>query len=150
MQKEFPKFAHIVKDETTTTTMILNVRRNAESEKKSFHHFFSESTFLLTFNIICTYCLILFGSFFGNIFIIIIVYKRRDLRKTMNYFIVNMAVSDLIFPLVAIPDQMTKIVTGLLDLAHQWNPRIDFWQAVLFCKLVVSFRFCSKLGVDSN
>ena len=61
---------------------------------------------------LCAYCLILIGSFFGNISIIIIVCKRRDLRKTMNYFIVNMAVSDLLFPLVAIPDQMTKIVTG--------------------------------------
>ena len=61
---------------------------------------------------LCAYCLILLGSFFGNILIIIIVYKRRDLRKTMNYFIVNMAVSDLLYPLVLIPDQMTKIVTG--------------------------------------
>ena len=57
------------------------------------------------------YCLILLGSFFGNILIIIIVYTRRELRKTMNYFIVNMAVSDLLFSLVAIPDQITKIVT---------------------------------------
>ena len=61
---------------------------------------------------LCAYCLILLCSFFGNISIIIIVCRRRDLRKTMNYFIVNMAVSDLLFPLVLIPDQMTKIVSS--------------------------------------
>ena len=61
---------------------------------------------------LCAYRLILIGSFFGNISLIIIVCKRRDLRKTINYFIVNMAVSDLLFPVVVIPEQMTKIVTG--------------------------------------
>ena len=31
----------------------------------------------------------------GNTFIILMVYKRKELRKTTNFFIVNMAVSDL-------------------------------------------------------
>jgi len=52
---------------------------------------------------ISMYCFILMGGFFGNMIIIIIVYKHRDLRKTINYFIVNMAVSDLLFPLIVIP-----------------------------------------------
>ena len=44
------------------------------------------------------YCFILMVSFLGNIFFIIIFYKRRDQRKAMNYFIVNMGVSDIVSP----------------------------------------------------
>ncbi|XP_020631507.1 neuropeptides capa receptor-like [Orbicella faveolata] len=63
------------------------------------------------------YCFILLGSFLGNISIIIIVYKHRDLRKTVNYFILNMAVSDLLLPLSAIPVEITQLMT---DSRH-WN-----------------------------
>ena len=61
---------------------------------------------------LCAYSCILLGSFFGNIFIIIIVYKNRDLRKTVNYFIVNMAVSDLLLTLSIIPVRITRLMTG--------------------------------------
>ena len=47
---------------------------------------------------LCAYCFILMVSFLGNIFLIIIFYKRRDQRKAMNYFIVNMGVSDIVSP----------------------------------------------------
>jgi len=83
-------------------------------------------------------CFILLGSFFGNIFVIIIVYKRRDLRKTMNYFIVNMAVSDLLFPLVVIPDQITKIVTD------SWHWHVSGILGSIFCKL---FYFASSVSL---
>ncbi|XP_078364341.1 RYamide receptor-like [Oculina patagonica] len=65
------------------------------------------------------YCLVLLGSFLGNTFIIIIVYKHRDLRKTVNCFIVNMAVSDLVFPLIVLPVNITELVT---DSKH-WRVR---------------------------
>ena len=58
------------------------------------------------------YCFLLLASFFGNILIIIIVYKHRDLHKTVNYFIVNMTVSDLVFPLAVLPVQITAVATG--------------------------------------
>ena len=63
------------------------------------------------FSKLCAFCFILLGSFVGNIFIIIIVYKNRDLRKTINYFIVNMALSDLVFPLMVLPAEITQLVT---------------------------------------
>jgi len=50
-------------------------------------------------------------------FIIIIVYKNRDLRKTVNYFIVNMAVSDLLFPMFFLPVQITQLATD----SRQWH-----------------------------
>ena len=58
------------------------------------------------------YCFLLLGSLCGNISIIIIFYKHRDLHKTVNYFIVNMAVSDLVFPLALLPFRITAVVTG--------------------------------------
>ncbi|XP_078382300.1 substance-P receptor-like [Oculina patagonica] len=80
---------------------------------------------------ICAYCLILLGSLLGNIFIIIIVYKHRDLRKTVNYFIVNMAVSDLLYPVIIIPVQITELLTG----SEHW--RVSGILGSIFCKLHV-------------
>ncbi|XP_020612190.1 tachykinin-like peptides receptor 86C [Orbicella faveolata] len=74
------------------------------------------------------------GSFFGNIFIVIIVYKHRDLRKTINYFIVNMAVSDLIFPLIVIPVYIIGLAT------ESWHWRVSGILGSIFCKL---FHFSS-------
>ena len=87
---------------------------------------------------VCAFSFILLGSFFGNIFVIIIVYKRRDLRKTMNYFVVNMAVSDLLFPLVVIPDQITKIVTD------SWYWHVGGILGLTLCKL---FYFASLVSL---
>ena len=80
---------------------------------------------------LCALCFILLGSFFGNIFIIIIVYKNRDLRKTINYFIVNMAISDLFFPLILLPVQITQLVT----YSGHW--RVSGIFGSIFCKLFI-------------
>ena len=80
---------------------------------------------------LCALCFILLGSFFGNIFIIIIVYKNRDLRKTINYFIVNMAISDLFFPLILLPVQITQLVT----YSGHW--RVSGLLGSIFCKLFI-------------
>ena len=80
---------------------------------------------------LCAYCFILMSSFFGNIFVIIIVYKRRDLRKTINYFIVNMAVSDLLLSLIVIPNQINHVVT---DSFH-WL--VSGVLGLILCKLYI-------------
>ena len=49
------------------------------------------------------YCLIFAVSLVGNSFIGIIVCKTPALRKPINYFIVNMAMSDLLFPIFLLP-----------------------------------------------
>jgi len=43
------------------------------------------------------YCLIILVSLAGNNVIGIIVYKTKAMRKPINYFIVSMAMSDLLF-----------------------------------------------------
>ena len=78
---------------------------------------------------IMTFSIILLSSFVGNILLIITVYKREELRKTINYFIVNMAVSDLVYPLTAIPVELTQIATG----SGQWP--IRGVAGLIVCKL---------------
>ena len=49
------------------------------------------------------YCLILIVSLAGNSFIVILVYKTKTMRKSINFMIVNMAMSDLLFPIFVLP-----------------------------------------------
>ena len=58
------------------------------------------------------YCLIFVLALIGNIFIGIIVYRTRSMRKPINFFIVNMAMSDLLFPIVCFPYIVTEINFG--------------------------------------
>ena len=53
------------------------------------------------------FSLILFVSLVGNSLIAIIVYKTQTLRKPINFFIVNMAMSDLLFAIFFFPLELT-------------------------------------------
>ena len=52
-------------------------------------------------------CLIFVVSLLGNSFIAVIVYKTQSLRKPINFFIVNMAMSDLLFPIFLFPAELS-------------------------------------------
>ncbi|XP_044178264.1 neuropeptide FF receptor 2-like [Acropora millepora] len=56
--------------------------------------------------------IILLISLVGNTMIMTIVYKRKDLKNTVNFFIVNMAVSDLTFTVAHIPFALKSEVTS--------------------------------------
>ena len=58
------------------------------------------------------YCVIFIVSLAGNTVIGIIVYKTQTMRKPINFFIVNMAMSDLLFPIVVIPSVIQMLYTG--------------------------------------
>ena len=73
---------------------------------------------------------LLLFSLVGNFLLIIIVYKRKELRKTINYFIVNMVVSDLVFPLSAIPTELAKTAAS-----SSWQWPIGGSAGLAFCKL---------------
>ena len=55
------------------------------------------------------YCLILVVSLVGNSSIAIIIYKTQMLRKPINFFIANMAMSDLLYPIVLFPWNLTTL-----------------------------------------
>ena len=69
------------------------------------------------------YCLIFLVSMAGNTFVGIIFYKTKNMRKPINFFIVNMAMSDLLFPIFLIPREIqllymdSWLIGGLLGQA---------------------------------
>ena len=73
----------------------------------------------------------------GNVIIGIIVYRARSMRKPINFFIVNMAMSDLLFPIVGFPYLVIEINSG------NWSLRGPVGQAL--CKLHIFLLFVSAL-----
>ena len=55
------------------------------------------------------YCVIIFGSLVGNSLIVTIVYKNKRMRRPINFFIVNMATSDLLYPTFLLPIHLTHL-----------------------------------------
>ena len=78
-----------------------------------------------------TYCLFIIVSLAANSLIVMIVYKTPNLRKPINYFIANMASSDLLFPIFFIPWNLSRLHTTSLLIGGPLG------QA--FCKLVPFF-----------
>ena len=76
------------------------------------------------------YCLIFVVSLVGNSFIGIVVYKTQTLRKPINYFIINMAMSDLIYPISWIQREITE------SFSDSWLVGGSLGQAL--CKLFSS------------
>ncbi|XP_078378203.1 QRFP-like peptide receptor [Oculina patagonica] len=96
------------------------------------------------------YCLIFVVSLAGNIFIGIIVYKTKTMRKSINFLIVNMAMSDLLYPIFLIPRSLTELYVG------SW-PLISGPLGQALCKLVpflqsvsiaVSMQSLLRIAVD--
>ena len=58
------------------------------------------------------YCLLFVVSLTGNSLIGLTVYKTKTMRKPINFFIVNMAMSDLLLPIILFPTEITEIHVG--------------------------------------
>ena len=78
------------------------------------------------------YCLILVFSLCGNGMVTTIIYRSPRMRNTTNYFIANMAISDLLLPIFVLPNKITQISAGNPEL---WLVHGDLGSAL--CKLVV-------------
>ena len=61
---------------------------------------------------ITAYGLVVVIGLLGNSVICFIFCKNKNLRKTVNYFIFNMAVSDLLVPVFVVPRELTEILRG--------------------------------------
>lgn len=58
------------------------------------------------------YFILFWWSLVGNFLVIAIVYRNKEMRTTINYMIVNMAMSDLLFTLVTIAEDFVRIISG--------------------------------------
>lgn len=78
---------------------------------------------------IVPYCILLFVSLLGNSVIIAVVWKEQRMRKTVNFFIVNMCVADLLITLY-MPRVMSVWYAG-----YEWQ--VYGTLGLIFCKLAV-------------
>ena len=58
------------------------------------------------------YAIIIVMALTGNSLIAAIVFKTKSMRRTINYLVVNMAISDLILPTFAFPRILTDLFVG--------------------------------------
>ena len=77
------------------------------------------------------YLFFMASSLIGNVLIIAIFFKDKTLRTTVNYFIVNMCVSDLIFPTIILPIWITINLTRNKNLLL-----VVEIQHVVLCKIM--------------
>ena len=82
------------------------------------------------------YILIIIGSLSGNCLVIAIVLKTTKLKTTINFFITNMAISDLLVPVFVTPTVIAKSFSG-----NVWLIGGDFGE--FLCKLVP---FCADIS----
>ena len=80
--------------------------------------------------LIPTYSIVLFVALIGNVLIILVFSKYKPLRKSINYFVVNMAVSDLFTPLTIMP----LIIAQTLS-SDRFLSRLQSKDANIICKL---------------
>ena len=57
------------------------------------------------------YCLLFLVSLVGNTLVAMIVFKTKTLRKPINFLIVNMAMSDMLFPIFLFPRKLVLTYT---------------------------------------
>ena len=81
--------------------MILNLTM-AESNESNVTNQTTNATIIIL-------CFVgLFLSLIGNFLVVAVFYRNKTLRTPVHYFIVNMAVSDLIIPVVVLPIEIIK------------------------------------------
>ena len=77
------------------------------------------------------YFIILIVSLVGNILLILVILNNKQLRKSINYFVFNMAVSDLLNPLTIMPVQIVQIISG----SGSWQVDSPWILGNILCKL---------------
>ena len=61
---------------------------------------------------VLAYFIILLVSLVGNSLVILVFYKNKQLRRSINCYVLNMAVSDLFTPLTIMPMNVVRIISG--------------------------------------
>ena len=77
------------------------------------------------------YFVILIVSLVDNGFILLVIYKNKRLRRSINYFVLNMAVSDLFNPLTIMPIKIVQIISG----SESWKVDSPWILGNILCKV---------------
>ena len=124
-----------VKFRTHTASCKAEMNSTANGSSESWSCFAQLNSTALKIGGTVTYCLLVIVSLAANSLIVMIVYKMPNLKKPINYFIANMASSDLLFPIFWIPWFLSSLHTNLFLIGGQLG--------LALCKLVRFFSFVS-------
>ena len=102
-----------------------NVMRDPTSQRACSG--FLPSTSVQTMVQMTFYGILILASLIGNAFVIVVFYRRKRLRTTVHYFIVNIAISDLAIPVIILPSEMSSVFKVWL---------VDGALGSILCKLV--------------
>lgn len=78
------------------------------------------------------YCLIIPMSLIGNSLVVAVVLKNKNMHKTVNLFIVNISIADLIATIVYMPRVISIWLAG-----YEWQ--VDGLAGLIFCKMAAFF-----------
>ncbi|XP_044177472.1 prolactin-releasing peptide receptor-like [Acropora millepora] len=81
------------------------------------------------------YCISLLVALIGNVLIILVFYKYKPIRKAINYFVLNMAISDLFTPLTIMPFTIANTLSNGPGFLNQ----LPLPLAGVVCKLCYFF-----------
>ena len=77
------------------------------------------------------YFVILLVSLVGNLLVLMAIYSNKQLRKSINYFVFNMAVSDLFNPLIIMPIKIAETISR----SNSWKVDSPWTLGNILCKL---------------
>lgn len=112
---------------TCSSNMSVNQssRNPLVSESECFH----QDSLAITVLRIIPYCLIILVSLLGNSMVVAVVFKNARMRTTVNYYIVNMAIADLLITLY-----MPRVISIAL-FGYEWV--VSGSAGLVFCKLSI-------------
>jgi len=83
------------------------------------------------------YCLIIVVSLTGNSLIGIIIYKKKPMRKKINYFILNMAMSDILISIFIISVHFVELLVKLSRTMCKVAPIVKYLSCVVSVESLV-------------
>ena len=96
---------------TTNTTLYPSMNATTVLDEDICKRFQNDTATSKGVKVLC-YCVLLLVSVFGNSFLIAIIIRNKRMQTITNYLIANMAVSDLLMTVVAVPRKITEILLG--------------------------------------
>ena len=97
--------------ENSSSTLPFNISSTTSESPNSTDCIFADSK-TETVLMVLGYFTILLVSLVGNALLIFVICKNKQLRRSINYYVLNMAVSDLFTPLTIMPVNIVRIISG--------------------------------------
>lgn len=111
-----------------STSNHLTIMNISSSLKANLCDSFSSSD--VTSGKLFAYSILIPVALLSNILTLLVIYTNKNMRSTLDYFIVNMAISNLFIPVVALPYQIVKTA----DKSAVWL--VDGIAGEFLCKVV--------------